>query len=317
MPAARPQRLRPLALVAIPVIFVGLGFAVDRWHLFDALRVAIQRNPATLPSSRAINPADVQRGLPIVSLSLDRADLEDPARGILTRKNKMMHGRDWERPATVSYFDKGRLQFASGVGARVHGGGSRILMKVQSFRLFFRRSYGADRLPPGLLFGDRSQPLRRLIVHNDLRWEAFDKRRFWHFVNPLAYDIAREIGCIVPETKPVQFYLNGTYLGVYVLTEHFDNHFFRSHVGHERFRVDPVEFDELYEWIGAQTPLTMEKVAEQIDVDNLTRWFLAVLFLATEDPFQGPGQFRDETKSARRVVLRDLRPRHELPSVEP
>ena len=44
----------------------------------------------------------------------------------------------------------------------------------------------------------------------------------WYFVNPLAYDIARRMGAIAPETKPVRFFVNGEYYGPFVLTERFD-----------------------------------------------------------------------------------------------
>ena len=43
-------------------------------------------------------------------------------------------------------------------------------------------------------------------------------------------------------------------------------------------------------------------VAERVDVENLTSWFLSVLFCGTGDAFQGPGQFFDATRpSARRT----------------
>ena len=32
--------------------------------------------------------------------------------------------------------------------------------------------------------------------------------------------------------------------------------------------------------------------------DNLTRWFIASVFCATNDAYQGPGQFRDPCQSA-------------------
>ena len=34
-----------------------------------------------------------------------------------------------------------------------------------------------------------------------------------------------------------------------------------------------------------------------MNIDNLTRWFVAVAFSATRDAYQGPGQFLDRTKS--------------------
>jgi hypothetical protein len=36
--------------------------------------------------------------------------------------------------------------------------------------------------------------------------------------------------------------------------------------------------------------------AEHVNIENLTRWFVAAAFSATRDAYQGPGQFLDTTK---------------------
>jgi hypothetical protein len=227
---------------------------------------------------------DKQSGLPIMSLVMAPADLNDPARGILS--NVLQHGRAWERPGSIAFFHDGTLRFASGVGVRVHGGGSRITSPRQGFRLYFRRQYGANRVPAGVLFGADAQPIQRLIIHNDLRSR-------WSLVNPLAYDIADAIGAIAPDTLPVRFFLNGEYYGVFVLTERFDERFFAAHWGRDDVRVEQADFDVLWDWTRKTRPLTMAAVAEQVNLENLTRWFLAVAFCATGDAYQGPGQFLD------------------------
>ena len=57
--------------------------------------------------------------------------------------------------------------------------------------------------------------------------------------------------------------------------------------------------EELRAWIDElPRPLTRDAVASRVDVENLTRWFLSALFCATRDAFQGPGQFRDDTRRA-------------------
>ena len=54
--------------------------------------------------------------------------------------------------------------------------------------------------------------------------------------------------------------------------------------------------DKLWDWVLHTRPLTMKTVSQRVNIDNLTRWFLAVAFCATRDAYQGPGQFLDETK---------------------
>ena len=107
-------------------------------------------------------------------------------------------------------------------------GASRLTAPRTGFRLYFRRQYGPRELPRGVLFSPEAQPIRRLIVHDDFRREwAVD----WYFVNPFAYDIARKMGAIAPETKPVRFFVNGEYYGPFVLTERFDERYLRRALG--------------------------------------------------------------------------------------
>ncbi len=277
------------ALAALAIALTAAGVAIESADLFPRLRFAVQRHISELPSTQAVTPRESLRGLPLLSVYLQPDHLAE------LLDNRLEHGRRWERPATVSYFDDGRLRFSAQAGVRVHGGGSRINSPNQSFRLFFRRQYGTPAFAPGLLFGPGSDPLQRLVVHNDVRRDP-DDGQIWHLVNPLAYDLARRIGCITPETKPARFFLNGEDQGLYVLTEHFDDEYFESRMPGRRIAMNFEEMDALRARLAAAKPLTMDVVARHIDIGNLTSWFLAVLFAGTRDPYQGPGQFLDEDR---------------------
>ena len=288
----RRRRLQSGLLIAATVALVPAMIALNRAATFHDWRMAVGWSPQALPSTAALPPEALASGLPTLSLVLDEQDLHDPARGILA--NVMEHGPDWERPASVSYFEGGALRFATGVGVRVHGGGSRITSERQGFRLYFRRKFGATQVPPGILFEDDAQPIRRLVVHNDVR--ADRDGTTWQFANPLAYDIAEAVGAIAPDTKAVRFYVNGEYYGVFVLTERIDERFFEAHWGHGSVRVEQEKFDELWTKVSATRPLTMAGVSEEVDLENLTRWFIAVAFAGTRDAYQGPGQFENRTR---------------------
>ena len=268
------------------------GIALEWADLFPLWRFAAQWSPAALPSTAAAPVNEVANGWPVLSLALDEADLNDPKTGLIP--NKLKHGIEWEREASVSYFKDGRLVFASGVGARIHGGSSRINAARNGFRLYFRRKYGLREVPRGALFSPDAQPVQRLIVHDDVRQDQ--DTVYWHFVNPMAYDIARAMGAVAPETQPVRFFVNGKYYGPFVLTERFDERYFAAHWGYDDILLSQDEMNKLWDWVMGIRPLTMKKVSEQIDIDNLTRWFLAVAFCATRDAYQGPGQFLDQTR---------------------
>jgi len=280
-----------LLVVATGTFCVGL-LTLESADLFPVWRFAVQWSPEALPSSRAVSMTEIASGRPVLSLWLEDADLNDPAKGILP--NKLKHGEEWEREGSVSYFDGGRLRFAGGVGVRIHGGSSRQLAPRPGFRLYFRRKYGPREISSGVLFSPAAQPVRRLVVHDDVRIDQ--KKMPWHFVNPLAYDIARAVGAVAPETKPVRFFVNGEYYGPFVLTERFDERFFAAHWGYDDILLSQTEMNKLWEWVRTTRPLTMSNVSQHVDIDNVTRWFLAVAFSATRDAYQGPGQLLDRTK---------------------
>jgi len=279
-----------LVIIATAALCVALA-TIEAADWFPMWRFAVQWSPEALPSSTAVPMKEVAAGRPILSLTLDDADLNDPAKGILPNKHE--HGVEWEREGSVSYFEDGRLLFAGGVGVRIHGGGSRVTSPRPGFRLYFRRKYGPRELPQGVLFSPAAHPVRRLVIHDDVRRTGSVD---WYFANPLAYDIAHAIGAIAPETKPVRFYLNGEYYGPFVLTERFDTRFFAAHWGYDDIILDQEEMNGLWDWVRETRPLTMKNVSEHVNIDNLTRWFVAVAFCATRDAYQGPGQFLDATK---------------------
>src|SRR4029450_13501757 len=97
------------------------------------------------------------------------------------------------------------------------------------------------------------QPVRRIVVHDDVRREG---KVDWYFANPLAYDIARAIGAIAPETKPVRFFLNGEYYGPFVVTERFDERSFAAHLGYDDILLSQEEMNKLWEWVRTTRPLT-------------------------------------------------------------
>jgi formylglycine-generating enzyme required for sulfatase activity len=285
-----PERRRPglLVIAGAAVALAVAGAAIERADAFSRLRFVIHREPSELASSRGVPAREVIRGLPLLSIYLAPDDLAE------LMNNKMEHGRKWERQASLSYFDGGRLLFGSEVGVRIHGGGSRITSPRQGWRVFFRRQYGTTEFAPGVLFTDGSHPLQRLVVHNDVRTD--EQGRPWHLVNPLAYDLARRIGCITPETKPARFFLNGEDQGLFVLTEHFDDEYFSSHMPGSRVTMELDDMEQLRDRLESMGPLTMENVSALMSLENVTSWFLATVFTASGDAYQGPGQFLDESK---------------------
>lgn len=244
--------------------------------------------PEALPSSRQIPPFLLTDPAPLLSMSIAPADLYDADIGLLTHPEA--RGKNWERTAYLSYVTDGRVRFATGVGLRIHGGVARTALK-KSFRVYFKDIYGERQFAPGLLFDKASDPVRRLALRSGFETGGL-------FVNSLAYDIARQLGALAPQTQTVRFVLNGEYQGVYILIEHISDGYLQAHFGHDDFILaqsqspDPPDrgrqrYDDFLRWAFARTPLTFEDAARVINLENFCRWLIATIFCATPDALQG------------------------------
>jgi hypothetical protein len=243
----------------------------------------------SMPSSIVVDEKDFRDHWPLISIVADPNNLYG-SEGIIT--NTTRRGRQWERLAYVSYYENGQLLFSSGAGLRIHGGESRkSKIRPQSFRLYFRKDYGADQFPSGILFGPETEPLKRLVLRID--W-----LQSWPFICPLAFDVIRQIGGTAPEAKPVSFFLNGEPMGIYWLSEHLSKRQWTSHLGHDNFvfyRYKNANDEETLKTYGGmirwgrdmKMKMTMEEAAKYIDVDSLSRYIFSIMYCGDSDGFQG------------------------------
>jgi len=247
------------------------------------------------PSSIVVPAADVARGLPLLSIVVLPRDLYDPKRGLF--KNVLEKGRKWERPAFISYFENGKLLFASGAGLRLHGGLSRHAEK-KSFRLLFRDEYGAVKFPAGLMFGPDIDPVTSFVLDGHLPDAS-------NVIDPVALDVSRMVGAIAPESKLVRLYLNGVDMGVYAAMEHVSLRYMRAHYGHDRFTIVRTKLNEIaagrgydywlfYLWV-REGNFGLRELSTRIDVENFARWVISVMLCLTVDHDQGPA-VRDDSK---------------------
>lgn len=232
-----------------------------------------------------------KKNWPILAVQLPPDDLYGPEKGIITHRDRQ--GREWERKADVALIEDGELVFYSSAGLRVHGGKRRIIKPFQSYRLHFRKKYGTQAIPAGTLLA-RTGPLRTLVV------QMTDWPPGQPINTPLAYDVSREMGCIVPETRLVEVYLNGASQGMAYVTEHlsrrqFDQYFddrdyvfykFRGQFSREDERIYHKRF---WEYARDKEEFSLARVATSIDIDNFTRHVFSWVFNGTTDACQGVG----------------------------
>jgi len=164
-------------------------------------------------------------------------------------------GADWERPTSVEYFDPASGKgFQINCGLRLHGGNSRKAMNSpkHSFRLSFRKKYGASKLNYKV-FDQKGSAERfdHLVVRSTYNY-AWIKDNSTH--NPansqyikdqLAKQLHRDMGQISPHERPIHLYINGLYWGVYKLAEKLNNDFMSEYQPGEDVDFDVINDDEI------------------------------------------------------------------------
>lgn len=182
------------------------------------------------------------RAIPSVCISTDLPNLFHPSTGIYV--NAGSRGRSWERAASVEMIGDVNTEeggFGSGCGIRIRGGYSRSSGNPKhSFRLFFRREYGAGKLNYPV-FGSEGAS----------EFDAFDiqcsQNYSWSFEGSSSHNALREVwsrdtqldlGHLSTRGRFVHLYLNGVYWGLYQIQERAEASFGATYLG-----GDPDDFD--------------------------------------------------------------------------
>lgn len=253
-------------------------------------RVLLDRPSSGLVDLSSI-PDSILRLPRVAVLEIDPGDLD----ALLGHPRE--RGRRWERPAKIAFLSDGSVRFESYVAVRIHGGVSRIADTSQrSFRLHFTESLRAS-IPGGASIGfTGARRHRTLVLHGDVRGQPGAE---WHYVNPIAYELVRRVGVLTPETAPTTLIVNKGEPLPYVLKEYLDLDYLEARFGHRDFAVfdtksrTPSEIEtinpvaDLRARFGEAENWTLDRVAEVLDIDNLSRWFIAALYCGTRDMWQG------------------------------
>lgn len=148
-------------------------------------------------------------------------------------------GKDWERPASVEYYDPAtQKQFQVNCGLRLHGGNSRIPENSakHSFRLSFRSIYGPSKLNYNLFDEETATNKFNALVlragyNHSYMTNVSSARKSTQFLrDPFAKNVQRAIGQVAAHEKFVHLYLNGLYWGMYNISEKLTNDFMEAYL---------------------------------------------------------------------------------------
>ncbi len=229
--------------------------------------------------------------LPVLSLVTDPAHLWDEATGIYT--NAQERGRSWERPVAVEWLSpEGEVGFSVGAGLRIHGNTGRRLAK-QSFRLYFRGEYGPRELAYPLFGPEPGQTYDRLVLRagfNDSWLSA--GRRAVYVRDQLVRDLHGAMGQVAARGRWVVVYLNGSYWGLYNLTERIDETFLATHFDHDEWDTvrpgvgEHVAWNEFVYWIigmDLSAAAQYEQALQRLNIENFTSFVILNLWAGDTD----------------------------------
>ena len=174
--------------------------------------------------------------LPLLSVVMDQGSLFDRETGIYTHPEAT--GREWEREASIEFFQVGGASFRASCGIRIQGGWSRRPEETpkHSFRLSFRERYGTTALEFPL-FGDKEEEsisslvLRAGFNNSWLHWSAEQRERGDLLRDEWMRRTMAALGRPSARGVFVHLFLNGCYWGVYNACERPDADFFATTFG--------------------------------------------------------------------------------------
>jgi hypothetical protein len=261
------------------------------------------------PSYRDTIASDLAT-LPVLSIVLDPADLFGP-RGIYS--NPEARGRAWERRCSIELFyppdsrirPRDAAELRVDAGLRIFGFGWRAHSATlkHSFRLFFRREYGAGKLEFPFFPDWDVERFNQIILRsqgsrgwNDFR-TSIENTQYIH--DAWARYTAREMGKLTTSSTYVQLYLNGLYWGLYNPVERPDAEFMAEHLGGDEedydalnARVGSIEvidgsregWDRLLDLSRRASTLTVyEEIVDHGDIDNLIDYMLINFYAGNRD----------------------------------
>ena len=242
--------------------------------------------------------------LPVVSIALDYQHLFDADSGIFSPNgwipeddfntgNFNQHGREWERLASVEFYELDNSGFSQMLGIRVHGGKTRRYMQ-KPLKLYARKEYGDKKIQCPLFDHLPYTSFKRLVLKPfSAAWTDAGIQDI------LGHAIARPLQFVSLASRPVTLYLNGEYWGIYYLQESPDERLIEQ--------LDDVEADDVNiigSWLGLvengnntrfrqlmrflegadlSDTLQYQQLCSLVDIDDFIDYHLFEAFIANQD----------------------------------
>ena len=192
---------------------------------------------------------DALTQIPSMSIVTEMPNLFDAATGIYA--NADGHGEVWERPASLELLDPTNAvpgRFQENCGLRIRGGFSRNTDFVKhSFRVFFRRAYGAGKLNYPLFEEEGAQEFETFDIRTsqNYAWPRETSPSNGNFDTMVREGFCREtlgaLGQPYRRSRYYHLYLNGQYWGLYETDERPEASYGQTYFGGSKTNYDVVK----------------------------------------------------------------------------
>ena len=244
-------------------------------------------------------------GLPVVSICADSLDLFDYERGIFVpgiyfdsldpkwTGNYYELGMAWERPMNVEFYELDNTGINQQAGLRTHGGNGRRFQQ-KCVKIYAREEYGKKRFKHKFFETIPQNNFKHLVL------KPFAASWNQSGVNDhICNQIASQLDLETLASRPVLFYLNGEYWGIYYLHEKPDERYLEDHFGADIDNVNiigswnplldhgtPDNFIALFNWVeenDLSNDMAMTYFENHVDVDNFIDYYIFELFAENFD----------------------------------
>ncbi len=217
--------------------------------------------------------------------------------------NFTQHGKEWERPVSVTLLASDGTSFTQDMGMRIKGGASRGYHQ-KSIRLIAREEYG-DKNVNFAIYPDNIREADGGIVD---KYKSFTLRSgandvlFAKIRDPYITNLSVGLRFETAQNMPCIAFINGEYWGVYTLNEEYTDKYIQYHYGIDDNNVimikcaeldEGVEADynlflEMYDfiaWEDLEDPDVYAQACEMIDVGSFADYFAMQFYIVNEDGF--------------------------------
>jgi hypothetical protein len=242
--------------------------------------------------------------LPVVSLSTDPANLWDDETGIYVVGTKGITGycmttpcnwnQDWERPATLEYFDQsGQPRFQLDAGIKIGGGCTRKYPQ-KSLAVYARSIYGTSKITYPLFPDKNIETYNNLVLRNS--GQDWYRTLFRDGMMQLLVKDRMEIDW--QAYQPAVLFINGEYWGIHDLREKHNEHYLEANYGIDPDRVDIVSdngevhegsatlYFELINYVSSHelaVQQNYEQVSARMDINEYLNYIIAEVYFANID----------------------------------